>query len=117
MPARIGDPKRRRRHFIKEWRVFRRLTQQKLADMIASATGAADISKGWVSRIESLEIGYTQDNLEAIADALGTHPGILLMRAPISADGVVVEMERTKEKRPPPRRREAKLPSRARKRL
>jgi len=32
------------------------------------------------SRIEKLETGYMQDSLEAIADALGTHPATLLSR-------------------------------------
>jgi transcriptional regulator with XRE-family HTH domain len=102
MPARIGNPKRRRRHFIREWRIFRGLTQQTLADALG-----AGASKTSVSRIEATKTAYTQDFLEACADALGTHPGILLMRAPIAADGVVVELTaETKAKRPSHGRRQ-----------
>lgn len=93
---------------------MRGLSQQDLADMIASATDNPDISKSSISRVETLETGYTQDFLEACADALGTHPGILLMRAPIAADGVVVELPRTKEKRPVQNRRPRTMAKRSR---
>lgn len=83
MPARIGNPAMRRRHFIKEWREFRGLTQQQLAEMIGE-----DTKKGSISRIEDMTTGYTQDTLEAIANALGTHPATLLMRGPTEADRV-----------------------------
>jgi transcriptional regulator with XRE-family HTH domain len=79
MAGRIGNPARRRRHFIREWREFRGLTQEQLADAI-------DATKASISRIEAMKQGYTQDNLEAMADALGTHPGALLSRKPTEAD-------------------------------
>lgn len=79
MPARIGDPNKRRRHFIKEWRKFRELTQEQLAEMMGT-------TKTSISRIEDLKQGYSQDFLEACAEALGTHPGTLLMRGPTPAD-------------------------------
>lgn len=84
MSNRIGDPKRRRRHFIKEWRKFRGLTQAELAESL-------DTTAASISRIENLEQGYTQDFLEACADALGTHPGVLLMRAPTQADAFLLD--------------------------
>lgn len=43
-------------------------------------------TKTSISRIEDLKTGYTQDFLEACAEALGVHPGILLTRAPTDAD-------------------------------
>jgi transcriptional regulator with XRE-family HTH domain len=79
MPPRIGNPSRRRRHFIRDWRLFRNLTQEQLAEML-------DSTKTSISRIEDLKQGYTQDFLEACADALGTHPGVLLIRGPTEAD-------------------------------
>lgn len=85
MPPRIGNPTRRRRHFIKEWREFRSLTQQQLADILKT-------TKTSISRIEDLKTGYTQDFLEACADALGTHAATLLSRAPTPADCVVVDL-------------------------
>lgn len=83
MAHRIGTPLRRRRHFIREWREFRDLTQEHLAEML-------DTTKASISRIESLKQGYTQDFLEACADALGVHPGDLLTRLPTGADQVAV---------------------------
>uniref|UniRef100_E6VFJ9 Helix-turn-helix domain protein n=1 Tax=Rhodopseudomonas palustris (strain DX-1) TaxID=652103 RepID=E6VFJ9_RHOPX len=79
MARKDGDSSRRRRHFIREWREFRGLTQIELADML-------NMTSASISRIESLKQGYTQNFLEACADALGTHPGVLLMRAPTAAD-------------------------------
>jgi ribosome-binding protein aMBF1 (putative translation factor) len=76
-PAR---PRRQwRKHFVREWRHFRGMTQDQLAE-------AVGLTKATVSRIETGDIAYTRDFLEAAADALGTHPGILLMRAPMPAD-------------------------------
>ena len=79
MPPRIGNPARRRRHFIRQWREFRGFTQEQLADSLKT-------TKTSISRIEDLKQGYTQDFLEACADALGTHPGALLTRPPTEAD-------------------------------
>lgn len=93
MPRRIGNPARRRRHFIKEWREFRGFTQQQLAEALPG-----DVSKTSISRIEDLKQGYTQDSLEAIAEVLGTHVATLLTRPPNDADRYPV---------PEPKRRRA----------
>jgi transcriptional regulator with XRE-family HTH domain len=76
---RVGDPKQRRRHFIREWRMFRGLTQEQLAGRIAT-------TKANISRIENLKQGYTQGLLEACADALMTEPASLIMRNPMDKD-------------------------------
>ena len=75
MPPRVGNPKNRGKHYIKEWRLYRGLTQQKLGDRL-------DTTKANISRIEALKQNYTQDFLEACADALGVDPGTLIMRDP-----------------------------------
>jgi transcriptional regulator with XRE-family HTH domain len=84
---RVGNPERRRRHFIKEWRLFRGFKQQQLADLM-------NTTKTTVSTTENGKSGYTQDSLEAFAEALGTHPGVLLTRPPGASDryGVVVPL-------------------------
>lgn len=76
-------PEQRRHTFIQEWREFRGLTQEALAEIL-------DTTKATISRIESRKIGYSQDFLEACADALGTHVASLLSRAPTDADRIVV---------------------------
>lgn len=93
MPHKIGKGARLRRHFIREWREFRELSQQQLADIIGT-------TKTSISRIENLKQGYTQEFLEACADALGTHASILLMRPPLKRD-----REMALRKAVPPQRR------------
>lgn len=78
---RVGNPKRRRRHFIREWREHRGLTQEQLADRL-------DTTKANISRVESLKQGYTQDFLEACAEALQTDAASLLMRNPGDPDAI-----------------------------
>jgi transcriptional regulator with XRE-family HTH domain len=83
MSQRIGyRPKRpRRRTFIKEWREYRQLTQDALAERLRT-------SKASISRIEGGTQAYTQDFLEACAEALRTDPASLLMRDPTDEDAV-----------------------------
>jgi transcriptional regulator with XRE-family HTH domain len=71
----------RRRHFIKEWRAHRGLTMDRLADRL-------DISKATLSRLESGRQPYTQDTLEALAEALSCEPADLIMRDP-TAPGAI----------------------------
>src|SRR3954454_1843061 len=74
---RVGNPKNRRRHFVREWRKFRGLTQEKLAEKL-------DTTKANISRIENLRQGYTQDFLEACAEVLKVEPAALLTENPIA---------------------------------
>jgi len=83
MPARKPNwnrtPEQRKRTFIAEWREFRGLTQEVLAEKL-------DTTKATISRIENRKIGYSQDFLEACADVLGVHQSVLLVRAPDDTD-------------------------------
>lgn len=83
MPQRIAFQKKRtrRRTFIKEWRVHRGLSQEQLASRL-------DTSVASISRIESGTQPYTQDVLEAIAEALNTDVASLLMRNPIDPEAI-----------------------------
>jgi transcriptional regulator with XRE-family HTH domain len=83
MSKRVGyRPKRaRRRTFIRQWREYRGLTQDDLAARL-------ETSKASISRIESGLQAYTQDILEACADALRTDPASLLMRDPSDEEAV-----------------------------
>jgi transcriptional regulator with XRE-family HTH domain len=77
MPKRIAFQKKRarRRTFFKEWRLHRGLSQEQLADRLETSVAS-------ISRIESGTQPYTQDVLEAMAEALMTDPASLLMRNP-----------------------------------
>lgn len=76
--SRLKEPQRRR-HFIKEWRKAKGLTQEQLADRVGVAVST-------ISQLETMKQGYSQPTLEAIADALGCEPADLLMRTPPSKD-------------------------------
>lgn len=70
------------RHYIREWRQYRRLSLRKLADRLINDDGSAVISYSSLSRIEKGLQPYSQPVLEAIADRLGTDAGSLVMRNP-----------------------------------
>ena len=72
---------KRRKTFIKEWRKFRGLTQEQLAERV-------DMSPGNVSLIERGLQNYTQDTLEAFADVLNCEPSDLLNRNPLDPEAI-----------------------------
>lgn len=71
----------KRRHFLKEWRKYKGLTQDALAERIGT-------TKTRVSMKESGKEPYDQPYLEAAADALGTDPASLIMRDPTDSAGL-----------------------------
>jgi transcriptional regulator with XRE-family HTH domain len=80
---------KRRPIFFREWREYRNLTQEKLADRIGT-------TKTRVSMKENQEEPYDQDYLEALATALQTDPASLLMRDPNEGEGMWSIWERAK---------------------
>ncbi len=83
MPRRIAlqTKRTRRRTFFKEWRLYRGLSQEQLADRLETSVPS-------ISRIESGRQPYTQDVLEALAEALRTDPASLLMRNPDDPEAI-----------------------------
>lgn len=79
--ARLCDPLGMQRHFIKEWRKFRGLNQEQLAERIG-------ITKSYMSKIESGKRRYDQFFLEAAATALSTSVPDLIMRDPSDPEGI-----------------------------
>lgn len=82
MPNRIRNQnKPRRRTYIREWRNFRDgMSQERLVSRLEEM--GVEMSVATLSRIETGNVPYTQDTLEAIADALRTDPASLLWRNP-----------------------------------
>lgn len=74
-------PELRRRTFLTEWREFRGMTLEVLAEKMGT-------SKGIISRYENKEIAYNQDFLERAAELLGIHESVLLARAPNESDRI-----------------------------
>lgn len=84
MARRIGYQGRGKSHnrqptFVRQWRDYRGLSQEQLADRL-------DMSAAQLSRIETGKQPYTQDFLEVAADALRTDVPSLLMRDPLKED-------------------------------
>ncbi|TNE58639.1 MAG: XRE family transcriptional regulator [Sphingomonadales bacterium] len=69
------------RHFIKEWRKHRGLTQEQLASRL-------EIDRTTISKIESGKQEYSQGFLEAAAYALRCDPADLIMRDPTTPSAV-----------------------------
>lgn len=67
--------------FIKHWREYRKLNQEQLAARL-------DMTQSHLSMLENGKRGYTQETLEAIADALQTDAASLLMRNPQDGDAI-----------------------------
>lgn len=86
-------PVQKRRTFIREWRKYQNLNQERLADRVG-------ITQAYLSRVESGKAPYTQPLLEALADALRCEPADLIMRPPEQdADIRLVWSQLTPEKR------------------
>ena len=81
MAARFKVETYRHPHFIREWRRYRGLTQEQLAEKLG-------LTKGSISRVENGEVPYSQDLLEALSTALDTEPGSLLMRPPTESEAL-----------------------------
>lgn len=69
------------RHFIKQWRKHRGLTQEQLAERIG-------ITKSYVSKIEAGKKRYDQPFIEAAAVVLSCEPVDLIVRDPSDPDGI-----------------------------
>lgn len=79
-PATVKRPPARRRHFLREWRKYRGLTQEQLGERV-------DVSGSNISLLENGKQNYTQRILEEIALALNTEPACLLAEDPTAQDG------------------------------
>lgn len=71
----------KQRHFIREWRLAKSLTQEQLAERIG-------ITKSYLSKIENGKKRYDQPFLEAAAEALSCEPADLIVRNPEDPEGI-----------------------------
>lgn len=71
----------KQRHFIREWRQAKNLTQEQLAERIG-------ITKSYLSKIETGKKRYDQPFLEAAAEALSCEPADLIVRNPEDPEGI-----------------------------
>ena len=69
----------RSRYFFREWRKYRGLTQERLAERV-------DMTPASISQLETAKQGFSDKTLESLAEALQCSPGDLLMRNPLDQD-------------------------------
>ena len=82
------------KHFIKQWREYRGLSQARLAARMEEEPGGDElISAMSLSRIERGIQPYSENLLNALSDALSCSPWELLSVNP-EADGQVVDLMR-----------------------
>lgn len=72
-------------HYLKEWRKFRGMTQQELAD-------ALDTSKSVISDMERGELQLSPKWLRRIAPILQTQPGHILDHDPADLDNDIIDI-------------------------
>lgn len=84
MPPVPKPSRQRSRHYVKQWRLLRGLTQEQVADRIG-------MSAPNYGRIENGKVPYDQDFLEATAYALRCEPADLISRDP-NAEGEIVDL-------------------------
>lgn len=89
----------RPRHFIKEWRKQRGMTQQQLADLVGVVVSS-------ISQLETGKQGYSQSMLENLAKALGCEPWDLLHVDP-RKEGDVTDLSQLLKGASPEQRAEA----------
>lgn len=83
--------KTQRPTFIREWRKFRHLTLERLAERI-------EVTAGALSQLERGDVQYTQPMLEALADALNCEPADLITRSPLAEKGLQLVWDQIPEK-------------------
>ena len=76
MVTRIG-PSKPLRHYLREWRKAKGLTQQQLADRLPLGEDGKATGKDQISRWERFERGITMDAQAALAEAMSIEPGDL----------------------------------------
>ena len=80
-------PPQRRRHFVKEWRLYRKMTQEQLAER-------AGMTPNNLSQLENYRQNYSAAGLDALAAVLGCEPAHLLMVDPSKDQGMWAIWER-----------------------
>jgi transcriptional regulator with XRE-family HTH domain len=86
MPS-VAKPRRQlRRHFFKEWRKHRNLTQERAAERL-------NIDRTTLGRVENRILPYNQELLEAAAEAYQCDPWDILNVNPL-VEGEVIDLTR-----------------------
>ncbi|ESZ60510.1 helix-turn-helix domain-containing protein [Mesorhizobium sp. M0050] len=79
-----SKPRRPVQHYVKEWRTYRELTQDQLAERVGK-------TRGLISQIESGTTELTEGMIYALADAFRHTPGDVFRVNPLK-EGLVVDI-------------------------
>jgi transcriptional regulator with XRE-family HTH domain len=85
----MSQRKKYRQTFITQWRQHKHLTQEQLASRVG-------MTQAQISQLENGKRGYTQETLEAIADALSVDTASLIMRNPDDREAIWSIWDRAK---------------------
>lgn len=88
--AKSAPKPQRRKLYIAEWRKYRGMTQEQLAERVGQSVSN-------ISQLERGLQGYSQEGLEAIADALNCEVGHLFMVDPTKDDAIWSLWEQAKD--------------------
>lgn len=72
-------------NYLRQWRMFRKLTQEQLAEMVST-------NANMIQYLETGERGLSAKWLRRLAPALGTTPGMLLDHDPQQLDSDVIDI-------------------------
>ena len=81
MPKKRKVPRTLQRHFLREWRQFRGLSQE-------AAASRLELDRTTLSKIERGKVPYDQRLLEIAAEAYNCSPADLVMRDPSQANAM-----------------------------
>jgi transcriptional regulator with XRE-family HTH domain len=82
--AKLSPKRRTPRHFVRQWREHRGMTQEQLAEAVGK-------SRGLISQIESAGTDLTEDMIYALANAFRCAPWDILRTNPMT-DGAVADI-------------------------
>lgn len=94
----MASTSQRERTYLREWRKFRELTQERAADRV-------DVDRTTLGKIERGILPYNQDFLERLAHAYGCEPHELLSINPLAPDPPKLVYERLRSAPPDLQRR------------
>ena len=78
-----------RRHFLREWREYREMSQKDLARIVAELTENESFDRTRISKFETFAEGIREEHLYVFAQALGIMPGWIF------EDPEIIERERS----------------------
>lgn len=81
----IRDMDERRPHYLREWRLFRKMTQEQLAEAVGT-------SKSQISELERFNLQLSPKWLRRLGPVLGVQPGHILDHDPNDLNSDIIDI-------------------------